>query len=939
MIRLLSFILIFSIISSVFPQGGADGSNFMSGNKLKLSFFNDGIIKSGRELAVEWPIGTGHEYLDLASAVLIIGSGGNQQLVEFTPSSDYTSYSDGRVAMNYLPQSWPNTWPDRPSDWNGRWNGYYGKDQLNADRESLFSLENSALGLRLKIRVWQWSHYLAQDMVYLYYELENIAGNSFDEAAIGFFARPAVGGDNHDDELIFESNRSQVTAVDMDNRGIGRGGPLVISDWSPVGRFGISMLETPANENDGIDNDGDGLIDESRTDGIDNDGDWIAYADTNSSGAWDPGEPLNDDVGEDGAPGTADQGEADGIPTLGEPNFDLTDVDESDQIGLTSLATFAAGEFDMTNFDAVSAALTLNRFDSPSGKKEYLLGSGNFTLNPGEIQRFSVVMFVNANELDQTRNEEIIDWIYEESYRFPVAPPPPKVTAVAQDQAVTLYWDSGSEQVQDFEGYKIYRSTDPGFNDAYTVTDDKGTLIYSDPVATFDLNNSIVDFFPEHSFGFRYFRGKNSGLTHKWTDTDVFNGKKYYYAVVAFDRGARDSIGFKHQYPTESTKTIEVNSNGELFTDVNTVVVTPTVESLGYENAEFFIEHPEGFGTGDVSLDIIDRTLIKDAIYQLSFDTTGGFTSYSLDDVTNLQNPISIFSSSTNFSTQKVLNESDPIFDGLRVFLVDDALKWDSVGTVWKEGNSNWSIRLELNTNWVPEVFPVAADYEVRFAEEGIDTALWVPPIPVPFEVWNVTENVKENIALQENAPRNGRWDSGETIFIIEGDSPQNFKPVYWAIKITAPEDSTIQSIAPVAGDVAFIPTRKPFNANDKYTITANAASVQANLNANELDKVKVVPNPYIVSSGFEQSFLFTGGQIERSIQFIHLPQKCTIRIFNLRGILIDVIEHESLMDNGSEFWDLKSSRSGKTVVYGIYIYHLDAPGIGERIGRFAIIR
>ena len=51
------------------------------------------------------------------------------------------------------------------------------------------------------------------------------------------------------------------------------------------------------------------------------------------------------------------------------------------------------------------------------------------------------------------------------------------------------------------------------------------------------------------------------------------------------------------------------------------------------------------------------------------------------------------------------------------------------------------------------------------------------------------------------------------------------------------------------------------------------------------------------------------------------------------------MIEHESLMDNGSEFWDLKSSRSGKTVVYGIYIYHLDAPGIGERIGRFAIIR
>src|SRR5262249_7979012 len=42
-----------------------------------------------------------------------------------------------------------------------------------------------------------------------------------------------------------------------------------------------------------------------------------------------------DDVGADGVPNTHDTGEGDGIPTLGEPNFDKTDLDESDQIGLT----------------------------------------------------------------------------------------------------------------------------------------------------------------------------------------------------------------------------------------------------------------------------------------------------------------------------------------------------------------------------------------------------------------------------------------------------------------------------------------------------------------------------------------------------------------------------------------------------------------------------
>ena len=58
------------------------------------------------------------------------------------------------------------------------------------------------------------------------------------------------------------------------------------------------------------------LIDERRDDGIDNDGDWNAEY---------------DDLGADGIAETGDNGELDGKPTLGEPNFDRTDVDESDQ--------------------------------------------------------------------------------------------------------------------------------------------------------------------------------------------------------------------------------------------------------------------------------------------------------------------------------------------------------------------------------------------------------------------------------------------------------------------------------------------------------------------------------------------------------------------------------------------------------------------------------
>src|SRR6185503_6868831 len=45
--------------------------------------------------------------------------------------------------------------------------------------------------------------------------------------------------------------------------------------------------------------------------------------------------PEFHDVGGDGVPETHDTGEGDGRPTSGEPNFDKTDLNESDQIGLT----------------------------------------------------------------------------------------------------------------------------------------------------------------------------------------------------------------------------------------------------------------------------------------------------------------------------------------------------------------------------------------------------------------------------------------------------------------------------------------------------------------------------------------------------------------------------------------------------------------------------
>src|SRR5262249_51117890 len=128
--------------------------------------------------------------------------------------------------------------------------------------------------------------------------------------------------------------------------------------------LGYAYLETPGNPFDGIDNDGDGITDERRDSGpgilITGQDSIRAYVQQHydlakfeafygplekrpafKAGRWWTGdEDMDwvaefDDVGADGIPDTHDTGEGDGIPTAGEPDFDQTDKDESDQIGLT----------------------------------------------------------------------------------------------------------------------------------------------------------------------------------------------------------------------------------------------------------------------------------------------------------------------------------------------------------------------------------------------------------------------------------------------------------------------------------------------------------------------------------------------------------------------------------------------------------------------------
>ena len=107
----------------------------------------------------------------------------------------------------------------------------------------------------------------------------------------------------------------------------------------------------------------------------------------------------------------------------------------------------------------------------------------------------------------------------------------------------------------------------------------------------------------------------------------------------------------------------------------------------------------------------------------------------------------------------------------------------------------------------------------------------------------------------------------------------------------------------------------------------------------NSLDEIRVVPNPYVVTNVLEpldrQNPRDRG---PRKLYFDKLPSSCTISIYTITGELVKEIQHESPLDNGQEFWDL-TTKDNFPVAYGIYVYHIDAGDLGEKIGRLAIIK
>jgi hypothetical protein len=457
--------------------------------------------------------------------------------------------------------------------------------------------------------------------------------------------------------------------------------------------------------------------------------------------------------------------------------------------------------------------------------------------------------------------------------------------------------------------------------------------------------------------GVHYYLGEDSGLQHSWVDSSVQNGFTYYYAVVSYDFGypAGEII------PSESPIRVSLKADGTATLGPNVAIVTPEAPVAGFIASTLGeLNLIEGTTTGDITYEVIDPNKLKNGhVYKITFEDTliAGepgkpdtltTKNYSLTDSTS--NKI-LVDKSTDFD----IDDEQPITDGFKLFFRNETrverneelTKWNNPDIpefqfekfIWRIGGT--IIRGEERPN----------DYLIAFDEVGIGTSTELtlgsntfPSIPVNFQVYNLSIDdyidfafIELDTTLGGPGQLSAKGAAKDRIVFMESDSQGSDSLIFtWWFFLDREPDST--QFIPQTGDTATIFLKKPFLSPDIFRFIAHAEKVDKQLAADQLNNIKVVPNPYVATALWEPKNPYQSGRGPRSLHFTHLPNQCTIRIFTVTGELVDVIEHDSPLNDGAADWDMLT-KDNLSIAYGVYVFHVEAPGIGERIGKFAVIK
>jgi len=907
------------------------------------------------------------------------------------------------------------------------------------------------LGLRVEARGFQWNNPQARDAIFWEYNISNISNYDLTEVAFGYWVDNAIGDDGSDELAYFNTDLDMSYSWDIN--GIGLGG-------LPTGTMGFAYLESPGIAYDNLDNDEDGLLDEKRdniaiskvgpTDGIydvnkflsfykmdqsdlrehwdaDEDQDWEDGEDLDNDGLYSSAENPGDDIGIDGVgpgeinwkgpdiDGTEGNHKPDYIEGVGaEPNFAITDVSESDMIGLTAFRLFPVPSHAQSNstlwfkndkamWELIGENILEEYIANISNLIE-VFASGPFPLYKGRTERISMSELHSFDPLEGLNSsthiapalyelKKIVQVIYEKDYRFAQPPKMPTLTATPADGKVILTWDNISDtktrdpflgNINDFEGYKVFRASDKYFSDSEVITDGYGTAMFKKPIFQCDLKDDkfgFTDFGLVNGVGYNL--GSDTGISHVFIDNNVMNGRTYYYGLVAYDYGA-PNIG-PGISPSENNVIVELNEAEEVRSiGKNVAIVTPFKNAAGYREPDIIINETTINGGGKVEPIVLARSsLKKNHQYKVNFgiDTVSNLSKYDYGliyttnsiTVTDLnenkivyQDTPSKFTGSNLINVDSLgywtLNTKAPFttdaFDGiqLNIDLPYEKGTYDYAGSGWVSGSGimrviptisessymPWDYDIIFSSN--ASIYKTTTTSKLGF-KDALDSRIPSNEILLgqsfAFYVKNETllkpdgSHVLMDMVVHD-INKNGIFDKYEDKVLVGGMSNNG----RWAGTVFVLDFNLASSASyPKSDDIFRVKFSRPFWKDSHLRFTINTYD---GVNTDSLKKtmadIRVVPNPYVATNVMEEAVSNQFLNQRRRLMFTNVPAQATLKIFTISGVLIREIKIDNSPERGIVHWDMLT-REGLEIAAGMYLYHIEAETGDQKIGKFAVIK
>jgi hypothetical protein len=494
---------------------------------------------------------------------------------------------------------------------------------------------------------------------------------------------------------------------------------------------------------------------------------------------------------------------------------------------------------------------------NPPGDRRFYINSGPFTFAPGDTQEivYAIMIGQGENNIDGIRVVRDLA-VYAQSY-FDKGfkekiPSSPTIKALPQDKRIKLFWDKSTESYTEndpilqyrneedsawlFEGYRLWQYTDIDGSEPVLLT-------------IFDLDNNIskirsYNFINGENSPVILFISPDNGLQHSliidkdsYTEKELSNGSHYFFGITSFVYSEKSSTPFKESKP----------SIVEVIPGQNRIDYNPA-----YANDDRIeVKHSQGFGDGDIIVQIKNPSLVKVDTFTLFLDSTLADVSASitndlgelLTSNTNYKDIINIFSDSLLYDlgfTVEIKNTGLDSLDG-RSSRIKSVLETSGPGGVKLNNPVNiikglnstnkWEVvspgiyQANLfdprNTlNWVAGIDHGREKYEIRFTERGSEYYLtgyatgFSKSAPfkddpkaadrIPFEIWTLgedllnTEDDKQLIIkiLDKNVADSTEAISDSTWSHFPADDP--FHPDEWEqIFAYYPVDSVYQEPLP----------------------------------------------------------------------------------------------------------------------------------------------